>query len=552
MAGSQGIIGIGHGYTAAELDFRHHPFLARTRPRGTDEYFNHRLSYWPASISTPCGELFSSDGSDLFDQYGAVVQNGNRLSSYGRRGETGAFNARAGALFVPAGARAMWLFSALQDPRLSSNPVDSVNHPPLCYAELDIAGNRVIRKRVWLTAEGTTTVAATHHANKLDFWVISRPLNRSRFLCFLATDREVRPVPVISRVASFADSASHFQFSPDGRWLVYTACTDSLPVSRLASRKLRTYLARFDNATGVVSQERMLWQDSVWTRAAFSPDSRLLYLSVSDGAGYLYQYDVTADDPTDLWNNARLLATGITQFIAPLDLVATPQGQILLAGVQGFTNPDPNDPIGIITQPNLRDTACAIRHRVVAEVPYMARRIPIPNAINSLLFDTIPAIRYVAGCGSDSVRLALVNACATSVSWDFGDPTSGAANISAAWQPRHTFSASGIYVVSATTDTGQNFRTRVRYESTAGVVLPNVITPNHDGLNDTFLPLPAASGPYGLRIFNRWGAEVFATTEPTAGWDAATVADGVYFYFLTSTDCAGMPLSRRGTLTVVR
>ncbi|MFT6844522.1 MAG: gliding motility-associated-like protein [Flavobacteriales bacterium] len=69
--------------------------------------------------------------------------------------------------------------------------------------------------------------------------------------------------------------------------------------------------------------------------------------------------------------------------------------------------------------------------------------------------------------------------------------------------------------------------------------LPNVFTPNGDGMNDTFKPV---SSKYitdvVFTVFNRWGDVVFTTTDPDIGWDGKhsktnkVVADGVYQYMV--------------------
>ena len=68
--------------------------------------------------------------------------------------------------------------------------------------------------------------------------------------------------------------------------------------------------------------------------------------------------------------------------------------------------------------------------------------------------------------------------------------------------------------------------------------LPNVFTPNGDGSNDYFTPLH----PYkyvksvDIKIFNRWGGEVFRTYDPEIMWDGKSAqsnmmcSDGVYYY----------------------
>lgn len=68
--------------------------------------------------------------------------------------------------------------------------------------------------------------------------------------------------------------------------------------------------------------------------------------------------------------------------------------------------------------------------------------------------------------------------------------------------------------------------------------LPNVFTPNGDGSNDFFTPLH----PYkfvqsiDIKIYNRWGTEVFHTFDPQILWNGISsqsnmpCSDGVYYY----------------------
>jgi gliding motility-associated-like protein len=66
--------------------------------------------------------------------------------------------------------------------------------------------------------------------------------------------------------------------------------------------------------------------------------------------------------------------------------------------------------------------------------------------------------------------------------------------------------------------------------------LPNAFTPNGDGLNDSFAPLPRADyfGEYHLSIHNRWGELLFESSSPNKGWDGRfkgqLVQEGVYIY----------------------
>ena len=69
--------------------------------------------------------------------------------------------------------------------------------------------------------------------------------------------------------------------------------------------------------------------------------------------------------------------------------------------------------------------------------------------------------------------------------------------------------------------------------------LPNVFSPNDDGVNDFFVPaFPALDfQAYHFEVYDRWGSLLFSTNDPSAGWDGRhrgrDCAAGVYAYVLT-------------------
>jgi gliding motility-associated-like protein len=65
---------------------------------------------------------------------------------------------------------------------------------------------------------------------------------------------------------------------------------------------------------------------------------------------------------------------------------------------------------------------------------------------------------------------------------------------------------------------------------------PNAFTPNGDGINDMFQPLGNAIDleQYDFQIYDRWGEAIYASTDPTEGWDGTSngkvIPNGVYVY----------------------
>ena len=78
---------------------------------------------------------------------------------------------------------------------------------------------------------------------------------------------------------------------------------------------------------------------------------------------------------------------------------------------------------------------------------------------------------------------------------------------------------------------------RLCLDECSNYILPNVFSPNGDGINDIYLPLRTSYVErVKMTIFNRWGLQVFQTEDPDINWDGKIsdtnqlVAPGVYYY----------------------
>lgn len=87
--------------------------------------------------------------------------------------------------------------------------------------------------------------------------------------------------------------------------------------------------------------------------------------------------------------------------------------------------------------------------------------------------------------------------------------------------------------------------------------LPNTFTPNNDGLNEEFIGKGIGVIDFQLRIFDRWGIELFATDNPRIGWDGRfksgkKVPDGVYVYRVKAVGGSGKTIEKIGHITLLR
>ncbi|MCB0771107.1 MAG: gliding motility-associated C-terminal domain-containing protein [Flavobacteriales bacterium] len=122
--------------------------------------------------------------------------------------------------------------------------------------------------------------------------------------------------------------------------------------------------------------------------------------------------------------------------------------------------------------------------------------------------------------------------------------------------PTYAISHPGIYSVEITfgvCSTSDAIEVGTQ-DCEVSLVMPNVFTPNGDGLNDQFFPVEMRSIPSAaLTIFNRWGQVVFSgIMYPRAGWSGRYVPDGTYFWEVEYTDSKGVQGGRTGVVTLLR
>ncbi|MCW3123635.1 MAG: hypothetical protein JWQ38_3127 [Flavipsychrobacter sp.] len=86
---------------------------------------------------------------------------------------------------------------------------------------------------------------------------------------------------------------------------------------------------------------------------------------------------------------------------------------------------------------------------------------------------------------------------------------------------------------------------------------PNAFTPNKDGVNDGFRIISYGNlTQYDLFIYNRWGIEVFHTTDPLRYWDGTwngTPCDlGTYVYYFKAKCLTGNKEESKGDVILIR
>jgi gliding motility-associated-like protein len=90
------------------------------------------------------------------------------------------------------------------------------------------------------------------------------------------------------------------------------------------------------------------------------------------------------------------------------------------------------------------------------------------------------------------------------------------------------------------------------------LIVPNVFTPNNDGINDFLVLTHEYIGTFEIQVFNRWGGLVYQSTDVAANWDGTSetgnaLSEGVYFYVIKYEGSeVGGEKELRGTLSILR
>jgi gliding motility-associated-like protein len=138
-----------------------------------------------------------------------------------------------------------------------------------------------------------------------------------------------------------------------------------------------------------------------------------------------------------------------------------------------------------------------------------------------------------------------------SIYWDFGDGNNSLIN-----NPSNTFVEYGTYspTLYIYNDQGcqDSYSISILVDDVYSILIPNVFTPNGDASNDVFTIKTKFIDELNVKIFNRWGKEMYQITEPGGFWDGGDASDGTYFFILNATSTNGETIEKTGTISLIR
>ncbi len=145
--------------------------------------------------------------------------------------------------------------------------------------------------------------------------------------------------------------------------------------------------------------------------------------------------------------------------------------------------------------------------------------------------------------------------------WSFGNGISLVTK-SSSISPSTVYDLAGTYTVTAIVNKGECQDRTVKVinvEIPSSLEIPNVFTPNGDGINDLFFVKAANLSQIKISILDRWGHKVYdiVSEKGNIAWDGKNqfgkdVADGVYLYVITAKGYDDKVFEQKGSVTVAR
>jgi gliding motility-associated-like protein len=157
--------------------------------------------------------------------------------------------------------------------------------------------------------------------------------------------------------------------------------------------------------------------------------------------------------------------------------------------------------------------------------------------------------------GESSLEITNTTVHGTSYSWTFG--TGETIQV---FEPEKIFEEEGDYLITLVSvnpegcaDTAVK---EIHVRNHEHIYVANAFTPNNDGTNDFFSMLHENMKEATVDIFNRWGRNIFSSSDKDFKWDGTyaghSVENGVYVYKIYAIGESGKTYTRIGTVSVIR
>lgn len=170
---------------------------------------------------------------------------------------------------------------------------------------------------------------------------------------------------------------------------------------------------------------------------------------------------------------------------------------------------------------------------------------------NTADFDWSPSQIYV---GTTVQFNNLSGAGNTSYGWNFGDSATSTVS-----DPSHIYNNPGTYSVTLEGTDAAGCPASVTHSLVvlpADTLIPNVFSPNGDGINDNLVFTLPPLRQFHVQVFDRWGKLMFTSTDIKNSWDGTVngkpCPEGVYFFELRASLLQAGTIQYAGNATLLR
>ena len=538
-----------------------------------------------ASISDSNGNLlFYTNGITVWNKNHAIMDNGNGLEGDDR-------STQSSLIVKTPGSNSLYYIFTVPD---QLNQVTGYK-----YSIVDISLNGGLGK---ITTKNhtilknfsdpnstfddcTEALTASYHSNSTDIWIVLHQSFTNNFYTYLLTSSGLQ-APVISNAGNQTRNLGQCRISPDGK---------RIAVGGYYGTGLDLY--DFNSATGAISNAQSLigtFNDSQHRiyGLSFSPNSNVLYVTNKDAD--IYQFELSLPTTTDIINSQKTIGHGSGNLYPQIQL--GPDNKIYVAqNGLGY--------LGIISNPNVVGLGCnyidngitlsgktSVLGLPTFMVNYVTSQSPIVSLGNDTTLCTNATLVLDAGVNQGAVFLWSTLAqtqtiIASSPGKYYVDVTRDNIKVSDTiivsyvsfapltilnsqlsfcpdtdpeiqlnptftetqymWQDGsttlpYTITQAGGYWLERYNQ-GCKIRDVILVTSDCSVKMsiPNVITPNGDGVNDIWsIEHMNNSLNATVVIYNRWGNIVWKASGNTFQWDGTNyrngnlLPDGTYFYII--------------------
>jgi gliding motility-associated-like protein len=398
-----------------------------------------------------------------------------------------------------------------------------------------------LQKNIFLTDFLSEKMTVVRSEAIRGYWVIVHKKESNQFLAYKVDGCGVDPTPVSSNVGTVLLGANS-NFDP--RMPFYGSMKANRAGNRIAmpidDSKLIDFYS-FDAATGqlldpitVEVTDNTPGSPIRKYGCSFSPDGSMFYYTNNIS---VYQLNLTTYDSINIASSHTLVATPSD----PTFQIEEGQDGKLYVAIGG------SNVLDAINSPN--SSFCDYTSNAVTLNGLCM--LGLPARVHERNFSS-PTITYSPdSCLQSNIAFSIATSLPINqISWNFGDPNSGASNTSTSINPTHEFSDLASYQITAIvefncyTDTITQNITLFDCPDTVTPTLPfefpNVITPNSDGAND-FFEIENLPQNTEVIIVNRWGNIVFSSTNYQNNWNGKDnsgkeLLDGVYTYYYKTKD----------------